>query len=564
MAGVVEASTMAHLAMISSRIHNPNAPFEKATFNHLPIFTTTSLSLPNSSGSKFLSSHEQKRLTNRFNVATSTAISSVVSTQNEELPYEPEVEVEDDIQGEKFDWYEQWYPVMPVCDLDKRVPLGKRVMGLDVVVWWDKNEDQWKVFDDKCPHRLAPLSEGRIDQWGRLQCVYHGWCFNASGNCQLIPQAPPDGPPVNTFKRACVAVYPSTVQNGIVWFWPNSDPKFKDILQNKQPPFIPELDDPSYTNLVSNREIPYGYEVLIENLMDPSHVPYAHYGLMQTPKPKIRADREGGRPLDMSVKQLDINGFTAKQEWGASKFIAPCIFYAFPNPPPTDNGNGSVPSAATTKDSSATVPSQRRALLIFICIPVSPGKSRLIWSFPRNFAVWMDRIIPRWIFHLRQNLILDSDLYLLHVQERKIMELGPSNWQKVCFVPTKADALVVGYRRWLNKYSGGQVDWGTKFNGGALPPTPPREELLDRYWSHVVNCSSCHAAYKALKVAETVLQIVSIGLIGVIGLTKQAAMTTFRRSALFSVAILCFAASKWLSHFVYKYFHFHDYNHALV
>ncbi|MFS8008084.1 putative pheophorbide a oxygenase [Helianthus anomalus] len=62
------------------------------------------------------------------------------------------------------------------------------------VVWWDKNENEWKVFDDRCPHRLAPLSEGRIDQWGRLQCVYHGWCFGGSGDCKFIPQAPLDGP----------------------------------------------------------------------------------------------------------------------------------------------------------------------------------------------------------------------------------------------------------------------------------------------------------------------------------------------------------------------------------
>jgi hypothetical protein len=54
--------------------------------------------------------------------------------------------------------------------------------------------------------------------------------------------------------------------------------------------------------------------------------------------------------------------------------------------------------------------------LIFICIPVSPGNSRLIWVFPRNFGVWIDKVVPRWIFHVGQNLILDSDLYLLHVE----------------------------------------------------------------------------------------------------------------------------------------------------
>lgn len=62
------------------------------------------------------------------------------------------------------------------------------------------------------------------------------------------------------------------------------------------------------------------------------------------------------------------------------------------------------------------VPPKKKAMLIFYCIPVSPGYSRLIFASPRNFAVWMDRIIPRWIFHIGQNLILDSDLYLLHVE----------------------------------------------------------------------------------------------------------------------------------------------------
>lgn len=59
---------------------------------------------------------------------------------------------------------------------------------------------------------------------------------------------------------------------------------------------------------------------------------------------------------------------------------------------------------------------QRKFALVFICVPVSPGNSRLIWTFPRNFGVWIDKVLPRWMFHVGQNLILDSDLYLLHVE----------------------------------------------------------------------------------------------------------------------------------------------------
>uniref|UniRef100_A0A7N0T8J5 Rieske domain-containing protein n=1 Tax=Kalanchoe fedtschenkoi TaxID=63787 RepID=A0A7N0T8J5_KALFE len=465
-------------------------------------------------------------------------------------------------QDEKFDWYAQWYPVMPVCDLDKRVPHAKKVLGIDVVVWWDRNENSWKVFDDTCPHRLAPLSEGRIDQWGRLQCVYHGWCFNGSGDCKFIPQAPPDGPPIHTNKKACVAVYPSTVQHDIVWFWPNSDPQFQNIISKKKPPYIPELEDPSYTKLISNRDIPYGYEVLVENLMDPAHLTF----LLRGPLTKLvcftnKLDREGGRPLNIDIERMDIDGFTSRQQFGGSKFIPPCVYYAYPNKP-SEQTNGSVPKSTDKKESSA-VPIPKLALLIFICVPVSPGHSRLIWTFPRNFGVWIDKVVPRWMFHIGQNLILDSDLYLLHVEERKIMDAGPSNWQKACFVPTKSDANVIAFRKWLRKYASGQIHWGPKYGGSALPPTPPREQLLDRYWSHVVNCSSCSSAHKALNVLELALQVAAVGLIGFVAATRHNAMTTVTRSALVLLAILCFVASKWLSHFIYKTFHYHDYNHAL-
>ncbi|WJX53181.1 hypothetical protein P8452_39207 [Trifolium repens] len=482
--------------------------------------------------------------TSKFKLFTALSPSPLTdSSSNLQVDDEAEFEAE----SEKFDWYSQWYPLMPICDLDKRAPHAKKVMGIDVVIWWDRNEGEWKVFDDACPHRLAPLSEGRIDQWGRLQCVYHGWCFNGSGDCKFIPQAPHDGPPLHTSKKACVAAYPSTVQNDILWFWPNTDPQYKDIITRKTPPFIPELDDPSFTKTMGNRDIAYGYEVLIENLMDPAHTTYAHYGIMNTVKPKVKLDREGGRPLELSIKELDVNGFTADQGWSDSKFMPPSIFYAYSKPAPSNE----------TKKSSI----QKKFALIFICIPVSPGNSRLIWCFPRNFGQWIDKIVPRWMFHLRQNLVLDSDLYLLHLEEKKILDIGQENWHKVCFVPTKSDALVIGFRKWLKKYAGGQVDWRGKYSG-ALPPTPPREQFFDRYWSHVVNCKSCNLAYKSLNVVEVALQIISVAAIGIVAAMKQGAVSAVTRNSMVVLAVVSFALSRFLAHFIYKYLRYHDYNHA--
>ena len=83
-----------------------------------------------------------------------------------------------------------------------------------------------------------------------------------------------------------------------------------------------------------------------------------------------------------------------------------------------------------------------------------------------------------------------------------------------------------------------------------------------RYWSHTVSCSSCNLAYKGLNALEIVLQVFSLASIGIVAAAKQGALSAAARSTLVSVAIISFLVSKWLSHFVYKNFHFHDYDHA--
>lgn len=57
--------------------------------------------------------------------------------------------------------------------------------GKELVVWNDGQ--QWRCFEDLCPHRKVPLSEGRVEA-GRLECAYHGWKFDNAGKTVSIPQ----------------------------------------------------------------------------------------------------------------------------------------------------------------------------------------------------------------------------------------------------------------------------------------------------------------------------------------------------------------------------------------
>ncbi len=87
-----------------------------------------------------------------------------------------------------FDCKEAWYPVHYLQDLDKSKPTPFTLLGRDIVIWWDRQVKSWKIFEDQCPHRLAPLSEGRITDEGLLECPYHSWAFSGDGSCQRIPQ----------------------------------------------------------------------------------------------------------------------------------------------------------------------------------------------------------------------------------------------------------------------------------------------------------------------------------------------------------------------------------------
>ena len=49
------------------------------------------------------------------------------------------------------------------------------------------------LVDAYCPHRRAPLFFGRNEECG-LRCVYHGWKFDADGNCVDMPSRAGDQP----------------------------------------------------------------------------------------------------------------------------------------------------------------------------------------------------------------------------------------------------------------------------------------------------------------------------------------------------------------------------------
>src|ERR1700676_974964 len=124
---------------------------------------------------------------------------------------------------------EYWLPCLYSWELTADGdPQRVRMLGEDLIAWRDSNGKASFVANN-CPHRGASLFFGRNEETG-LRCVYHGWKFDANGQCIDMPNEPAE----SDFKTRVKAIaYPTRELNGIVWTY---------MGPRHEPPPVPELE----------------------------------------------------------------------------------------------------------------------------------------------------------------------------------------------------------------------------------------------------------------------------------------------------------------------------------
>ena len=191
-----------------------------------------------------------------------------------------------------FDFFQHWYPLLPIEDLEPQKPTTATLLGISLVIWKPPSSEIHRVFLDRCPHRLAPLSEGRIDeQTGNLMCSYHGWQFEQNGTCTRIPQAD-NSELVAKNSRICATAFPTVQKNDLLWVW--LDASTPEIAAKTALPLSPKIDSSRgfvWSSMV--RDLEYDWRILVENVADPSHVPFAHHG--------IQGNRDKAKPIVLDI-----------------------------------------------------------------------------------------------------------------------------------------------------------------------------------------------------------------------------------------------------------------------
>ncbi len=114
-----------------------------------------------------------------------------------------------------------WYPVLQSETLAGGKPAGFKVLG-ELLVGWRDASGRPHVVRDKCPHRAAKLSAGRVLD-GMLQCAWHGLRFDGEGRCVMIPWEPDDN---KLLREISVKAYPAEELGGYIWAYIGEPDKF--------------------------------------------------------------------------------------------------------------------------------------------------------------------------------------------------------------------------------------------------------------------------------------------------------------------------------------------------
>lgn len=157
-----------------------------------------------------------------------------------------------------------WYVAAWDHELVDGTKLARTILETPVVLFRGEG-GRYIALDDRCCHRGAPLSMGRIEG-DCIRCMYHGMKFDADGICVQIPGQ--DRIP----KTMRVRSFPVEERDHLVWIW-MGDPALADtdLIVDYEP-----LRDPNWRGLPAYLHYDANWLLIVDNLSDFAHLAFVH------------------------------------------------------------------------------------------------------------------------------------------------------------------------------------------------------------------------------------------------------------------------------------------------
>lgn len=217
----------------------------------------------------------------------------------------------------------RWYVAAQSSELDDR-PLGRMILGEPIVLFRGQGGTA-AALEDRCVHRQAPLSLGEV-VGDTLQCGYHGFCFDRSGACVRVPSQKTIPP------GARVRSYPVIERHGLIFLWMGEAAN----AAARAPYEFPWQENESWRVMHAKFHARFDYRLLIDNLMDVTHLPFAHkttIGTAAVAEDAVsKTERDGERVrvtrwmenIDQAPAHVEVTGYAGKVDrWQVMEFTPP-------------------------------------------------------------------------------------------------------------------------------------------------------------------------------------------------------------------------------------------------
>ena len=157
-----------------------------------------------------------------------------------------------------------WYMAGWARDFVADTPPAITLLDEPLVIY-RQSDGRLTAMEDRCCHRLAPLSHGRVEG-NDLRCLYHGLKFAPDGSCNEMPghTAIP--------KAMKVRAFPVVERYSAAFIWMGDPAKLDESLI---PPFV-GVDDPGWYMAPGRMDYDVHYELIQDNLLDLSHIAWVH------------------------------------------------------------------------------------------------------------------------------------------------------------------------------------------------------------------------------------------------------------------------------------------------
>lgn len=254
---------------------------------------------------------------------------------------------------------EHWHPVA-LSEAVAQAPLAAELLLQPLVLWRDEL-GAVQAWADRCPHRGARLSLGRVCA-ARLECPYHGWQFDKRGQCVQVPALPDFVPPASHAAKTYVCVE----QYGLVWVRMAAA---HAAATPALPAFAAEADAQLRKLNCGPYEVATSAPRIVENFLDMAHFGFVHEDWLGSRSAAQIADYQ----VHSTPSGLRATGCKVWQPQSNAHSSAPAqVEYSYEVTAPYSAVLTKLPDAA-----SVALAGYRESIALFIC-PLGPEHSR-VW-----------------------------------------------------------------------------------------------------------------------------------------------------------------------------------------